>query len=429
MSIIDTLFRRGREPTFKNLSKGKSHNVNAVQLVTTNGNGIFLYDGNLYKSDLVRSCLRPKVQAMGLLDVKHIREGEDGGVVNPEARIRFLLEDPNPYMTGQMLIEKATAQLMLNNNAFILIGRDENGLPVELYPVIGSGVEALYDTKGNLYLRFTFPNGAQKALPYSDIIHLRRDFNDNEIFGTDPGPALEQLMECIGVIDQGLVNAVKNSNIIRWLLSYNTTMRPEDIKKQTKDFVDNYLSYSTDTFGVAAVDQKVEAKQVQPTDYVPNGAVADRVTDRFYSFFNTNKDIVQSSFDEDQWNAYFQSEIAPLIKQCATVFTRALFTRIERAHGNRIVFESANLAYANMSTKLQLTDFIDRGAMNINEVRGFMSLPAIPSGNVYVRRLDTAPVAGETPAEQVENQEDAKDAAYDTNKEGGAKDAKNGSKR
>lgn len=425
MSMLDVLagIFRGREPT--NMLKGKPKNVNAMQLVTTYGNGLYSYDGKLYDSDVIRACLRPKVQAIGKLEVKHVRQEEEGGiVVNPEPRIRFLLEEPNQYMTGQMLLEKVTTQVMLNSNAFVLIARDDNGLPSALYPIISCGVEAVYNDQGDLFLKFSFQNGNQVTLPYSDVIHLRRDFNDNEIFGSSPVPVLQQTMECVGVIDQGLVAAVKNSNVIRWLLSYNTTMRPEDIKKQTQDFVNNYLSYSTDTFGVAAVDQKVEAKQVQPTDYVPNAQLADRVIDRLYSFYNTNKNIIQSSYKEDEWNAYHQAELEPFIVQLSQEFSRKLFSRRERSQGNKIVFEAANLAYASMATKLQLTDFVDRGMMNPNEVRKYMSLPSIEGGDVYVRRLDTAPVSGETAEEQTDAQQEAQEAKQTTTKGGGVGDAK-----
>ena len=61
-----------------------------------------------------------------------------------DARLRYLLEEPNPYMTGQKLQEKLAAQLVLNNNAFALIIRDENGLPVEIYPITASSVQAIY---------------------------------------------------------------------------------------------------------------------------------------------------------------------------------------------------------------------------------------------------------------------------------------------
>ena len=39
-------------------------------------------------------------------------------------------------------------------------------------------------------------------------------------------------MEIVNTTDQGIVKAVKNSNIIRWLLKFNQTLRPEDIKKK-----------------------------------------------------------------------------------------------------------------------------------------------------------------------------------------------------
>ncbi len=41
--------------------------------------------------------------------------------INPEPYIRFLLEEPNPLMTGQMFQEKMAVQLELNHNAFAYI--------------------------------------------------------------------------------------------------------------------------------------------------------------------------------------------------------------------------------------------------------------------------------------------------------------------
>ena len=44
-------------------------------------------------------------------------------------------------------------------------------------------------------------------------------------------------MEVIGTTDRGIVNAVRNSAVIRWLLKFTSSgMRPEDIKKQTDIF-------------------------------------------------------------------------------------------------------------------------------------------------------------------------------------------------
>ena len=379
--------RRSREPT------AKPTETNRFQMVTTWGDYYYSWNGKLYQSDIVRACIRPYAQAVGKLVSKHIREDPKNGLqVNPRAYISMLLKYPNRNMTAQQFQEKMAAQLLLNNNAFALITRDDNGLPNGIYPIPCTCVEALYSQSMELILKFTFKNGSTSAFYYSDILHLRRDFGDDDVFGADPGRALSQLMECVGVIDQGIVKAIKNSSIIRWLLKFTSSMRPEDIQKNVKEFVSNYLSYESESFGAAGVDAKVDAKQIEPKDYVPNAAVTDRITDRVYSFFNTNKKIVQSNYTEDEWNAYYEAEIEPFAIQLGEVLTSRLFSRKEIAFGNRIICEASNLQCASMKTKLNLVQFLDRGIMNANEIRAIFNLPPIPDGDVYVRRLDTVPI-------------------------------------
>lgn len=141
-----------------------------IQMVTEHGNGFYAWNGKVYQSDIVRACIHPKVKAIGKLIGKHLRrtiqaDGEQRLQVNPEPYIRHLLEEPNPYMTGQKLQEKLANQLCLNNNAFAVILRDEFGYPAEIYPVPALSADALYDRQGQLYLRFLFQNGKTIRLP------------------------------------------------------------------------------------------------------------------------------------------------------------------------------------------------------------------------------------------------------------------------
>lgn len=345
----------------------------------------------LYQSDIIRACIRPKVKAVGKLIGKHIRNATTGtGIsVNPDPYIRFLLEEPNPFMTGQMLQEKLATQLCLNNNAFAVIIRDANGLPAEIYPLPALQVDAIYNPDMTLSLRFLFQNGRQATFPYSDIIHLRQDFNENDIFGESPAPALIPLMQVVGTIDRGIVRAIKNSSVIQWLLKFTNSMRPEDLQAQAKQFADNYLSIDSQSIGVAASDCKGEAIRIEPKDFVPNAAQMDRTVDRIYSFFNTNKKIVQSSYGEDDWNAYFESEIEPVEQQLSDEYTRKFFNRKQRSFGNRIYFEAYNLQYASMQTKLGLQAMVDRGAMTPNEWREVLNIVPIDGGDKPIRRLDT----------------------------------------
>lgn len=375
--------------------KNKNPTVTRFEMVTEKGNGYFAWNGKMYHSDIIRSCIRPKSKAIGKLVAKHIRDNSAEGLnVNPEPYIRFLLEDPNPYMSGQMLQEKLATQLELNNNAFAYIHRDDNGYPVEIYPILALNAEAIYDRSGLLYLKFIMRNGKMVTFPYSDIIHLRQDYNDNDIFGESPASALTSLMEIVSTTDQGIVKAIKNSNVVRWLLKYTQSLRPEDIKKNTEDFVKNYLSTESTTVGAAATDAKADAIQVNPHDYVPNAVQMDKTTQRIYSFFNINEKIIQSKYTEDDWNAYFESVVEPLSMQLSNEYTRKLFSRRERGFGNKIIFEASSLQYASMSTKLNLLQMVDRGAMTPNEWRNVMNIGPIEGGNKPIRRLDTAVVEG-----------------------------------
>ena len=376
------------------------------KMIVDCGNGFYAWNGKLYKSDLVRSAIKPKTKAIGKAVAKHIRrstdkDGEKKILVNPSVNTRFMLEEPNEFMTGQMLQEKVANQLQLNGNAFILIIRDSFGVPVGLYPIPATTVEAKYDDNHELYLKFYYLNGKQSEFYYREVIHIRDDFFFNDIFGDNPTEALSEVMEEIGTINQGIGAAIKNSNVIRWLLKFTASMRDEDLKVKAQEFADNYLSISTNSLGVAAVDAKADAIQVKNDSYVPNAAQTNGVEERVLMFFNTNRKIIQSSYNEDEWISYYEAAIEPVLQQMAGEYTRKLFTRRERGCGNEIIFDSSKLTFASMKTKLYLGGMVDRGIMTPNEVREVFNLPPVEGGDVLLLRKDTGYLTEEDD-EQVE---------------------------
>lgn len=368
------------------------------KMITSVGNGFYAWNGKLYHSDIVRSCIKPRTKALGKMAAKHIVESvtEKGNTeikVNPKPYIRLMLEEPNEYMTFQMMIEKVVNQLALNGNAFILILRNAFDTPVGLYPIMCTSVEAKY-LENDLYLKFIMQNGKPMMFKYTDIIHLRDDFMNNELFGDNPTEALTSIMEVVNTTDQGVIKAIKNGAMIRWLLKFSNSMRPEDLKDNAQAFADNYLSMSTNSMGVAATDSKSEAVQISPNDYVPNAAQTDRSTKRIYNFFGVNEKIINSNFTEDEWVAYYESVLEPIAVQMANEFTRKLFTRKERAFGNKIIFECSNLTYASMSTKLQLANLVDRAIISRNEARYYLNLPPLEGeGDLLLLRKDTGVVS------------------------------------
>ena len=376
------------------------HSATVIKMMTDEGDsGYFSFDGKLYHSDIVRSAVRPLASAVGKAVGKHLyhyinKDGDEDIKVNPEAYIRFLLTEPNPYMTGQELQERMASQLALNNNAFALIIRDNFGYPEQIYPITAVSVTKKYDKMRNLSLEFVLYNGKIVEFAYSDIIHLRDDFYTDDIFGTPKYEALLPLMECVSVIDGGIINAVKNSSVIRWLLTYDTSLRPEDLKKNAREFAAQFLE-NNETMGVAAVDTKARAEQISQKEYVPPSSSVRLISDRIYSIFNTNASIVNSDWTENQWNAYYESNVEPVLIKFANAYTNRIFSRRERGCGNEIVFESYNLSAASIETKLNLREMVDRGAMTTNEWRAAFGMAAVPGGNKLLLRKDTGVITEE----------------------------------
>lgn len=375
-------------------SKGFSR----VELVTQNSSNFFLWGNKAYDSDTVRACVNAQALRFSKLQLKHIREIYKGTekdlVINPEPYIKFLLEEPNPYTTMDMLLYKTSVQLSLSGNAFWLILRDENSLPIELYLIPAKSVNDLYDDQGHLVYEFIVGNAQTFRFDSADVIHLRDDYGEHEIFGSGKFKALAPLLEITETTDRGIINAIRNSGIVKWLLKYTSALRPEDLKSNAKKFAENYLDISNSSVGVAAVDSKVDATQISPNDYVPNALQMDRTKQRILELFNTNEKIITSTADEDEENAYFDAVISPKIVQLKNELTRKLFTRRQRGCGNYIAVGSFNLQSASLKTKLNFAGMVDRGAMLPNEWRESLGLAPVPGGDTPLRRLDTVPVEG-----------------------------------
>lgn len=374
---------------FKKNKQEKSQKLkqNEIEMITVNTSGQYVYAGTLYDSDIVKSCIRAKIRAMGKLEAKHIRKNGDNIETNPDAYIRQLLSNPNHFMSGKQFREKMITQLELNGNAFAWIQRDPNGIPIGRQPIMCSHVRALYDT-GEIRLEFYLLNGKRKVIPYRDIIHYRHDYNTDDLFGDSPAKTLAPLMDVVETIDKGIIAAVKNGQLIRFLLKFTTPKSENKIKEDVKKFKTSFLTSNDDTYGIAAVDSTAEIKEITPKEYVPNSQIFTQEQKRIMNLFGTNEKIISSSYSEDDWNSYYESAIEPDAIEMATEDTRKLFS-VKDAETNSIIYESSNLSCASFKTRIELQAMVDRGALTPNEWRAVFNRAPLQGGDQPIRRLDT----------------------------------------
>lgn len=365
-------------------------NYTQYKLLSTSTSTFSPWDGNVYNNDIVRSCMRPKASAVGKLHPVHIRTDSEGNIkINQIPYIKFLLRFPNEYMSMQKLLEKMMNQREISGNSYAVIKRDALAKPVGIYPIPTSPAELL-EYNDELYLKFRFRSGKTMTIAYSDLVHLRRDINDNDFFGTDASDALKNIMNVIDITDKGIVKSIKNSSIIKWLMKFKSVLRKEDKEITVQEFADSYLNIeSSESGNIATTDPRYDIEQVKENSYVPNGEVMEKYERRLKNFFGVSDEIIKNSFNEDQWNSFYEAEIEPVAKELSDQLTLKLFTKHEIECGNEIIFEASSLEFASMQTKLNLKEMVDRKSMTPNEWRRVMNLGSVDGGDVLLRRLDT----------------------------------------
>lgn len=374
MSIFDRLFRRERSVT-------SSQVIEETQSFSA-------FTGDAYSNDIFREGVDAIARNAGKLKGSHVIKYRDHDREEGDCKINRLLQvRPNPFMSAYDFIYKLVTRLYLYNNSFAYIDRDQRGNVVGLYPITASHVDLLSDQNGRLYCGFLLRSGRQIVLPYEDIIHLRRFFNDDDILGADnfaivPGLELAQTQ------NEGLVNGIKSGASIRGILKFTQIMSPEKLKAEKDAFITDYLEIGNDG-GVVATDQKMDYQPIESKPIVLNADQTKAIRDKVFSYLGVTEAIVSSSYTEDQFSAFYESTIEPIATALSQEMTAKIFTEREQAFGNEIIFESGRLQFTSNSTKVNLiAQLVPLGLLTINQALEILNLPGVADGDRRLQALN-----------------------------------------
>lgn len=340
-----------------------------------------------YDSDVVRSAIDAIARNAAKLKPKHIRR-VNGQITHMNSNIEYLLSvRPNQYMDAYTFWYKVITQKYAQNNSYIFIEWDENGQAKSLYPINASQVEFL-ETQSEIFVKFAFLGGQQVTLPYADVVHLRRFFYKNDLYGEPNHRALMPTLELINTTNEGIVNAIKSSANLRGLLKFQAMLKPEDMRAQRDSFINDYLDISNNG-GIAATDAKAEYVPLNSDPKLVDAKQMELIEDKVYKYFNVNPSIVKSDYTEEQWNAFYESVIEPIAIEMSLELTAKLFTQREQGFGHEIVFEANRLQYASNQTKINLANILlDRGVLSANEVREIFNLAPFEGGDKRIVSLN-----------------------------------------
>ncbi len=400
-SLIDRFFGRRKPAPQGGLTR--------LQMMSGSSATFVPFSGNAYDSDYVRSAIDAIARNGAKLKARHIRR-VDGRMVPPVDNLDRLLQvRPNPYMNAYAFYYKVITHRYLHNNAFVFIDRGPSGLVNGLYPVSCSSAEFLEVPTGEIFVRFTFTGGKQVILPYADIIHLRRFFNSQDLLG-DQSQAFITKLALINTIDQGVANAIQTTANFKGLIKVNAMLKPSDLKKVKDDFVSDYMHIENSS-GVAALDNRAEYQELKHDPKTVDDKQLNYFKQAIYDYFGVSAGIVESKYNEDEWNAFYEGTLEPMALEMSTEFTSKLFSGRSQGYGNEVIFEANRLQYASNKTKIQLIkEAGPLGILTVNEAREVFNLAPVEDGD---KRLQTLNVINAAKADKYQMGEEDDDGQSD----------------
>lgn len=343
------------------------------------------YHSDLYKDAQIRMCIDAIARNGAKLNPKHIRANDREYVQLNRNIARLLDQQPNEIDNAYSFYYKIISQLYLYNNAFVYIARDVDGVPVGLYPISPKSYKLL-EYKGDIYIKFSFSRGSYVASLKDDVIHLKRFYCEDDIFGGSNEPII-RTMSIKHIMREGLVNAIKTTSSIRGILKTTKAMlKPEDIKATRDQFVLDFIR-ENDGSGIGGLDATAEFQPVNLTPVTATDSQIKEIDTEILNYFGLSQEILQSNYDEEKWNSFYQSVLEPLAVQMGLEFTIKLFTLTERFHGNKIVFEANRLEYASNKTKIDMARYLNN-YLTINEIRKIFNLDPMEDGDVRLQDLN-----------------------------------------
>lgn len=371
---------------FKNIFGNKvddSRPFSLLKLVNGYNPRFISYSDNAYDNLMYRACIDVIARQIAKLTPTVTLTSNSAYYSN----LKFLLENkPNEYMNRYEFFYKVASTLFDKNNCFIYT-RVQNGRITGLYPVNYNQIEFV-EYKNEIFAKFKFAaRGFTVYIPYSELIHIRRHYNDNELFGSNQTEILKPIFQVLRAIDSGMINAVEGTTQLRGLLKYAGQMKKEHLDQYKQDFVDSYMGVNGS--GIGILDNKIDFQPIKIEPKTINATQQKIVLDYFSYNFGVSENILKGCASEEEFNSFYELTIEPLLVQLSLEFTNKIFSKPEIQSGNEILLTANKLLFASVSTKNNLaTAMMPLGAFSINEVREMYGYNPIDNGDRHIVSLN-----------------------------------------
>lgn len=344
---------------------------------------------DIYASDVVKQALKCIVDEMKKLNPTHVRY-INNDPVPIKGNVQDILTNPNQLMTTSEFLEKTLWLLLMNYNAFIIptyytwvdekTGAERRYYDA-LYPIKPTQVDFIEDASGRLFVKFWFWNGETTTLRYDDVIHIKYNYSINEYMGGNMmgQPDHEALLSTLQLnqdLLQGVAKAMKASYAVNGVIKYNTML---DDGKTMAALQELEQKLRNSESGFLPLDIKSEFTPLPKTVALVDEPTLKFIDEKILRNFGVPLCILTGDYTKEQYNAFYQKTLEPLIISISQAFTKKMFTSREKAFGNKIELYPKELIFMTVEQTLEMIkELSPTGGLFENEKRTALGLRPLP---------------------------------------------------
>ena len=362
MGLIDRLFGR---------PKASGGTENRYETITAYSPAFTSWGGQIYESELVRAAVDAKARHVAKLQYR----------MTGTARQKLYTATktvPNPWYTWPQFLERCSNIYEIQNNLFIAPILDDMGEVAGYFPVLPSGCEVV-ERGGEPYLKYTFIGGQKRSVPLRRCAVVTKHQLKDDFFG-EKNTALAPTMELVSMVNQGIVEGVKNGATFRFMAQLTGKAFDEDLRRERERFDKNNFQGGGGgllLFG----NQMTNIQQLKQEGYKVDAEQMKMIQTSVENYFGVSEKVIRNEATGDELDAFYNGAIEPFAIKLSDALTRMVFTERERNGGNAITFAGDRLQYMNIGSKISMAQQLgDRGILTIDEIRALFNYDPLPDG-------------------------------------------------
>lgn len=296
----------------------------------------------------------------------------------------LLTGESNPSMSAFQLINQLEVSRNVDGNAYAWIERDNNGLPIHLWPIDPGTVTVKRNIDDNSIWYEVNSDEYHFLVFNTEIIHVKHITPLTGILGISPLDVLRDPLKFQKAVEDFSLNEMDKKD--SYIIQYDRSVSPENREAMINDF-----RRMVSENGGAVVQEKgfqfdrFESR-FQPGDLSTiNSITRSRVATAFnvpLSFLSETIEQGNGKSNEQIMAQFVEMTLLPIVKQYESEFNRKLLTRSQRARGFYFKFNVNGLLRGDTAARTEFYQMMIRnGIATSNDLRKLEELPPTDNKN------------------------------------------------